>query len=516
MDDFMNALAGTMVHSRENMGRTENGALGHKSTGRKLLDMNFAVSSMRRWSDEDILHKFIEVIGDAGIDTAVTWLFFARDVRGGMGERRLFRVCMSYVAREFPMKAKAVLPLIAEYGRWDDVVELAFSACPSQVSDAAKKLIVEQMKADIAAYKKGESISLLAKWMPSINTSSRVTVDRAMQLASYMGLSRKNYQRLLSKMRGYLKVVERDMSAGNWSEINYEHVPSRANLNYNNAFLRHDEQRRRQYLGKLKKGEAKINAGAVFPHDIVHKYHICHGWSGYTSRVNIQPDLEAMWKALPNTVPENDSTIVVADGSGSMNNQVGHSSVTAVEVADALAVYFAEKLKGAYKDKYIVFSSRPQLVNLGGATTLKGKLEIVARNTDCSNTNIARVFDLILETAVRNRMKQHDLPRNVLIISDMEFDGACGHPNRTLFDNIKGEFAFHGYKMPRLVFWNVNSRTGVIPVIENDLGVALVSGFSPSVAKMVMSNATDPLEALMETLQGERYKPVREALAGVK
>lgn len=506
--DFLSQLENTLVNSSANVSITENGAVGYKTTGRKLLDLNFAVSSLRNKSEAEIQNMFESALAQ-DVDTAIVWLFFARDIRGGLGERRTFRVCMNLLAREFPQKLRKVLPLVAEYGRWDDL----FCLMGTKVQNDVVALIDAQLKADIAGMGKNESISLLAKWLPSVNASSKETRRMGLLIASKLNLNARTYQRLLSKMRKYLEVVEQKMSAGEWGEINYEHVPSRANLNYNSAFLRHDEERRREYLGKLEKGEAKINSSVLFPHDIVHKY-MQGGW-----RCSVFQDqaIEAMWKALPNTVENGEGTIVVADGSGSMTSKVGGTSVSALEVANALAIYFAERLSGPYKDKYITFSMKPQLVNLAGSTTLNGKLQTALRHNEVADTNIEAVFDLILATAVKNHLKQEEMPKNVLVISDMEFN-SCVRSNsygmdKALFKVIEAKYKNYGYKLPRLVFWNVNSRTGTIPVKENEMGVALVSGFSPNVAKMVMSGALDPMDALMETLNAPRYEPVRKALA---
>lgn len=311
------------------------------------------------------------------------------------------------------------------------------------------------------------------------------------------------------------------MSAHKWDGIDYQRVPSRANLIYNSAFLRHDEDRRREFLSKVERGEARINASVLFPHDIVHKY----GYRGTDAT------LEALWKNLPDTVQGCGNTIVVADGSGSMSVRVGKSDVSALEVANSLAIYFAERSSGQFKDNYITFSEHPQLVDLSKGKNLHEKLSIAYSHDEVANTNIEAVFDLILNTAVRKHMEQSELPANILIISDMEFDSCatCGEsrrssgwgyydrkrPDARLFDVIAKRYADAGYKLPRLVFWNVNSRTGTIPVNENDLGVALVSGFSPNVAKMVMSGKLDPFDCLLETLNTERYQPIEDALRPV-
>ena len=508
MKNFMDAVES--VVNTSHLQHTTNGAVGYSTTEKPLLDLNFAVASLRKASDNEIIERFNRA---AVRDTAlsVVWLFYARDAREGLGERRLFRVIMRHIAKTHPTIAEAVVKLIPEYGRWDDMIDLVTL---SKFTNTITSIIKEQLKSDIANMKAGKSISLLAKWMPSINTSSAETVHKANIIRNALGLTHRQYRKTLSALRNYLNVIECKMSAKEWSTIDYEAVPSRANLIYNDAFLRNDEDRRRAYLGALTKGEAKINASVVFPHDIVHK---CYGGRK-------DPALEAMWKSLPDLVQGDDSTLVVADGSGSMTTIVDrNSSVTALEVANALAIYFAERAKGQFKNKYITFSSQPQLVTLN-ANSLAGNLAIAKQHNEVSNTNIEATFDLILQTAVKYRMKQSDMPKNILIISDMEFDSAtsgnnwCGYrnfasPSKTLFNTIAAKFHRAGYKMPRLVFWNVNSSTGTIPVKENELGVALVSGFSPNVVKMVMSNKLDPWAALVDILNDKRYDAVRAALA---
>jgi hypothetical protein len=361
-------------------------------------------------------------------------------------------------------------------------------------------------------------ISLLAKWMPSANASSAQTKKYAKKLRKALNLTEREYRIALSKFRKYLDVVEVKMSNKNWSEINYETVPSRANLIYNGAFLRNDEARRREYLGQLEKGEVKINASTLYPHDIVHKYMSGGYWSSLKSK---DATIEGLWKALPDNVQGCGNTIVVADGSGSMTCNVGNTRVTALDVANALAIYFAERSSGQFKDKYITFSERPQLVDLSNCKSLHGKLQKALAHDEVANTNIEAVFDLILTTAIKNNMSQEDIPQNVLIISDMEFDRCATsnskdywnrRPDQRLFKVIAKKYEDAGYKLPRLVFWNVNSRTGTIPVKENDLGVALVSGFSTNICKMVMSGNTDPYECLLETLNSKRYDAVEAAL----
>lgn len=509
--EFMNAVRQTL-NNEMNVSVTENGAVGYRTTGKELLDLNFAVASLRKMSDEEIAKRFKKAFCEDKI-LATKWLFFARDVRGGLGERRLFRVVLKDLVESNPEMVIPVINLIPEYGRYDDLWCLLDNEESAQV---VYQIVDKQLKQDWENMAAKKPISILAKWAPSINASSVKSKEYGKKLCKALGMTEREYRKSLSKLRAYLDVVEVKMSDKNWSEIKYEAVPSRANLIYNNAFLRNDEARRREYLGKLEKGKTKINASTLFPHDIVHKY----GSDGWRSRLKAKDaTIEALWKAIPDTVNGCGNTIVVADGSGSMTTTVDNNSkVTALEVANALAIYFAERSSGQFKDKYITFSERPQIVDFSNCNSLHDKLQTALAHNEVANTNIEKVFDLILTSAVNNHMSQEDLPANILIISDMEFDSATycyrggGRPTQKLFNVIAQKYARAGYKMPRLVFWNVNSRTGTIPVKENDLGVALVSGFSVNVAKMVMSGKTDPFECLLETLNSERYAPVEEAL----
>ena len=510
---FMNAIKNELDNQTQ---LTENGAVGYRTTGKALLDLNFAVASLRNASEDEILKKFTKAYLEDKV-MAIKWLFYARDVREGLGERRLFRVVIEDFTQMAPDAAKTLLDLIPEYGRWDDLWCLLDTSLRDNVID----LVRTQLAKDTLNVTSECSVSLLGKWMPSENASSDETKRYAKILREGLDFSARQYRKMLTTLRKQINVVECKMSAKQWNEINYEAVPSRANLIYNNAFLRNDEERRREYLGKLEKGEVKINAGTLYPHDIVHKYG--YGW-------NVDTTLEELWKALPNTVNDCGNTIVVADGSGSMTSyRVGNTNITCLDVANGLASYFSERSSGEFKDKYITFSERPQLVDFSNANNLREKLNIARRHNEVANTNIEAVFELILSTAIANNMSQEDIPANILIISDMEFDG-CAVANSktssgwyarykklttTLFETIEKRYNDAGYQLPRLVFWNVNSRTGTIPVKQNELGVALVSGFSVNIVKMVMSNETDPYKCLLEQLNTERYKAVEDAVKNV-
>lgn len=500
MEKLLNVLNDIIVY-------TENGAAGYATTGKALVDLNFSVASLRNASDDEIVRKFIPAFHEDRV-LAMKWLFFLRDVRGGLGERRAFRVIMKYLATGYTDMVGRMVEIMAEYGRFDDL--LCLMGTP--VEDKVLSYLAAQLKRDVENMLNKEGISLCAKWMPSINTSSEESRAVAVKLKNYMRLTAKEYRKMLSGLREYLGVIEVAMSGNCWEEINYSAVPSKANVLYRNAFLNHDKERREAFLADVADNKVSMNAGVLMPHDIVARYVTRTGW-----RLNVNAldmSLEMLWKNLSNTVDGAENVLCVVDGSGSMTCSVGNGNLTALHVSNAIGIYFAERLKGAYKNKYITFSATPKYVDLSKCVTLREKLELALAHNDYTNTNIEATFDLVLATAVKNRLSQAELPQTILVISDMEFDQATlGNANETLFATIARKYAAYGYKLPKLVFWNVNSRTGVIPVRENELGVGLVSGFSVNVCNMVLSNELDPYKALKKVLNGPRYEAV-EKLVG--
>lgn len=512
---FMNELYKQMTQENQT---TENGAIGYRTSGKQLLDANFAVSSMRDWGNERIRQMFTKVYYE-NLLLAVKWLFYLRDVRGeGMGERHTFRVCMNWLLKNHYEYAKNVVSLIPEYGRFDDWFCMLDTQAGEEIIHAMKM----QLMRDLEAVETGGQVSLLAKWLPSCHTSSAETRKLARDIYQAFGFSEEEYRKILSKLRAYLNVVEVKMSANRWDDIDYSKVTSRANLIYGRAFLKNDEMRRRDFLNKLVRGEEKIHAHTLFPSDIVSKY---YERGSYRWKFNLKAKddtLEALWKALPDHVSGDASTLVVRDGSGSMIVNVGNTDMTALDVATALAIYFSEHCRGEFKNQFITFSACPQFVDLSCTESLRDKLEICSAYDECSNTDIQAVFQLILNTALANDMPQEDMPRNILIISDMEFDSAVTYPGSlrrsekggllSLFEQIRNEYESNGYQMPRLVFWNVYSRTNTIPLQQNEAGVALVSGFNPTVYQMVLSDELDPYRCLLQQLNAKRYDAVEQAL----
>lgn len=483
--------------------RTENGAVSFATSGNALVDMNFKVPSYRGATEQTILSDFLAAFAEDPV-LALKWMFYAGDVRQGLGERRLFKILVKNVLPKY----KHLIKLIPEYSRWDIVTELF--GTPAE--DEAIALIKTQLDADLKALKANKPISLLGKWMPSVNTSSKETVAKAHKLCHALDMHPAKYRKTLSKLRAYSNVIEVKLCANKWGEIDYQTVPSKANLKYKDSFLKHDEARRREFLGALEKGQVKINSSVAFPHDIVHAYKSREGW--HTVPKQYDAALEGMWKNLPK-IDMSKPLIVVRDGSGSMDVTIPNSQIQAEDVATALAIYCSERNVGGFKNTFITFDDHPSIIKLSDEMTLRDKLARTFKENACGSTNIEATMDLILKTAVDSKMKQEDIP-DVLIISDMEFNSATtirydrsNDRMKTLFETIAGKFKAKGYKMPGLVFWNVNSRTNAMPLQQNACGLKLLSGFSQNILKMAMSNKLDPFDVLKDMLLSARYEAIQ-------
>lgn len=485
---------------------TENYAVAYETSGDVLLDFNFRITDLRTCSEEEILKAFRKMFFNDKV-LGMKYLFYVGDIREGLGERNIFKTCIKWLAYVEPEFTKKVLYLIPEYSRWDILVSLIDV---KQVKYVVKRIIHNQLIEDELNYRKGKPISLLAKWMPSENTSSKATRNLARVLMKELEMKPKKYRKTLSKLRAYLDVTEVKMSAKKWGEINYETVPSKANLRYSNAFLKNDAERRYEYLNALKEGKAKINAGVLQPHEIINNYSYNYDRWG-ECYCKYDETLEQLWKNLKDITTNR--TLVVRDGSGSMWTRVT-GRVRAVDIATALAIYCSEHTTGEFKDKFVTFSSRPKVVGLEGCATLKDKINRCFAEDDIANTDIYKTMKLVLDTAVHNKMTQEDMPETILIISDMQFDGRYNHYDKTLFEHIRDEYEEAGFKMPRLCFWNLcayNART--IPLQNNELGLILCSGFSVNNLKMFMNGDIDPLKILLEVVNSERYDKVARALA---
>ena len=509
---------------------TENGAVGYKSTGSLLTDLNFRVSSMRAngITDED-MNIFVQAIRE-DLEYAIKWLFFARDVRGGMGERNVFQKMYMKYAELYPSEAKATLELVAEFGRWKDVIDIINMDPENKLG--GMELVCKTFHMDINNFMAGKPISLLAKWMPSINASGKARLQ-AKRFIKQFGLTCASYRKMLSKLRAYLDVTEVKTCDNRWGDIDYNKVSSNANKRYTNAFKKHDGERYLEHCTKAldvaNNPDVKMHASVLYPHEIWDKYtkalkipHYGFGY-GYDRYDSYATDisLEALWQNLAD-LGDCGNTMVVVDGSGSMTSKCAFSNVMPINISRSLGVYFAERCEGEFKNILMEFSRRPKLIDLNGCKTLKDKIVEMSKHNDCSNTDIEAVFMLILQTAINSKMVQSDMPDRILIVSDMEFDEATQNTNygtygmKGLFEELADRFAKYGYKLPKLVFWNVDSRTNTIPMTENEMGVIMVSGYSPNIMSMIMSNQTDPWLALKEKLDDKRYDCISDILKTVE
>lgn len=479
---------------KKQISTTENGAKGFKTTGSKLVDLNFRIPSFRRYGN--IPFDLFQLSYEQEANLTLRWLLYLRDIKQGCGERDSFRKFLTYLCDHNPVIGSKFLKefVKGDYGRWDDVIEIYFSTKSKEIKHDIKNILSEQLFRDMDALHP----SLLAKWLPSESSKNLVTRQRARKLATEVfGCSSRVYRKTLSSLRKYVAPTEVFTSAGKWEEVLYQDVPSKANLKYKSAFLKHDYDRRMSYLDDVASNKVKINANSMFLHDIVLAYS-----NSYEPNIT----LEALWKNQEKPINFAD-TLVVHDSSGSMAQYVSESSnLTASIIASALTIYCAENNTGIYHNKFLTFSSKPRCVSFPEQSNLFEKLsQLRSMHENFFSTNIEAVFDLILSTAVKNKAKTDEIPTNILIISDMEFDEAVQNSESTLFEHISKKFKEAGYKLPKLIFWNVCSRTNTIPMVANEEGVILLSGFSKNLLTMVMSSELDPYKALVKMLNSKRY-----------
>lgn len=469
--------------------KTENGADAKNTTDSALLDMFATIGSMRSRSEYEIIQKFELAFQEDRLG-AMRCLFYARDIRGGLGERRVFRVLLPHIARKHFHELNANLKLIPEYGRWDDFYSLIDTPIESQVWS----IISVCLNSDKADMEQGKPCSLLSKWLKKADASSPNTRKLGIYTAKKLGMSVYDYKRLCVKLRRYIDVVEQRMSANEWETINYPAVPSRAMMNYRKAFARHDQERFNEYLNKVQSGEQKINSATLYPYDIVEK--ILYGHED--SKV-----LEAQWDNLPDYVDGDVNAVVMADVSGSM---WGRPMATSI----GLAMYFAERNKGAYHNLFMTFSGNPKFVEVKGKTITQ-KINFISKADWEYNTDLEKALLKILDVAIENHCSQEEMPKSLIIISDMEIDEADGQNHReNFYDYVSRVYEEYGYKIPNVVFWNVDSRHDVFLADKDRKGVQLVSGQSASTFKNLIGCADKtPVEMMYSVLNSDRYQAIQ-------
>ena len=478
-----------VVKKTANKTYTENGAVTYHTSGKDCLDLFATVGALRHADDQDICKRFLRAYAE-NPDLAMKILFYARDVRGGLGERRVFRSVLTWLASNRKGSVVKNLPFIAEYGRWDDILVLLKTPCREE----ALALLNKQFREDLAALDGSGDISLLGKWLPSVNASNQETVAMAELIAKSFGLSSRNYRKALTKLRARIRIIENNLREKDYT-FDYSKQPSKAMFKYRKAFLRNDGEPYNAFMDGVGRGEAKLHTGTLMPYELVERAYRCSEEE--------RQSLDVTWRALEDfTTDEN--ALVVADGSGSM---YWNSVPSPAAVAQSLAIYFAERNKGKFHNHFITFSMSPQLVEIKGNDFVE-RVRYCGTFNECANTNLEAVFDLVLRAAVENHMPQAEMPAKLYIISDMEFDSCVANSSLTNFKNAKAKYAAAGYKLPDLVFWNVNSRNAQQPVKENDRGVALVSGCSPRIFSMVIGAELNPYDFMLSAIYTDRYAPI--------
>ena len=497
---FMSALK-----NDSNYKFTENGAVAKKSTMDKVYDMFAFGGAYRERTDDDVVLLFKNAYEQNPL-LAMKCLFYLRDVRGGQGERRFFRLCMKWLARTYTASVRRNLELIPEFGRWDDLYEFIGTSLEKD----AFRLMKNQLALDVQC----KTPSLLAKWLKSENTSSAESRTLANKTREYFNMTHKQYRKTLSILRERIKVLERLMSANRWDEIEFDKIPSKAGLVYRNAFARRD-MIKAKYEKFAKSTETKVNAKTLYPYEVVGKAAtLMRGGRGYWYS-SPQVDWDNTERLMINKYWDNLAdyfkgasldAMAIVDTSGSMYGQP-------LDVAISLGMYCAEKAKGPFHGNYISFSRNARLIEIEGVDFCDKVYRIYQKNL-CENTNLESAFNLVLDTAIKHHLKQNDLPKNLIIISDMEIDSAQGYGYvwsrnnsnvKTTMDVIRRSWECAGYEMPNLIYWNVNARHNTI--LDDGPNITYVSGMSPSIFEQIMTNKTG-IDLMLDKLNSERYAKV--------
>lgn len=502
MNTFLNGLK-----KAANIDYTENGATTRISTMSDLYDMFALGGAYRTRSDEDCIVLFKKAYKESPV-YALKCLFYLRDVRGGQGERRFFRVCLKWLANYDTEAVVRNISHVAEFGRYDDL----YCLVGTKAEEAAFTFIKKQLMLDMEC----KTPSLLAKWLKSENTSSLESVKLAKITRQYLGMTARQYRKTLSILRAKINVLERLMSAGKWADIEFDKIPSKAGLIYKNAFARHDVERMQvnpqavSYEAFAKDENTTVNAKTLYPYEVVEKAINTMGGFNYWGRTKDVPlddtnrlMVNKYWANLKDYFDGATlNALPVVDTSGSMRG-------TPIHVAISLGLYCAERNRGPFADHYISFSSRPQLIRTEGVDFCD-KVNRIYQTNLCENTNIEATFDLILNTAIENNLSSDELPENIIVISDMEFDAARSWraaPVETLMEGIERKWNRTGYKMPKLIFWNVNARNDRIPMKDKH-GITFVSGASPVIYEMIMSGKTAQ-DLMFDKLDSDRYAVIK-------
>lgn len=499
------------MENKSNWKLTENGAPARTTTGDNLIDLFAVIGAMREREEADIISMWESAYRE-NAELAVRMIFYAGDIRGiGLGERRTFRILIKHLANTHPSIMRKNIENIPYYNRWDSLYELVATPCEGEMWN----LVRTQWLEDFGNMKHNKPISLMAKWLASVNASSKKTCMLGRKTAYKLGLTEVVYRRALSQLRAYLKVVEKSMSAQEWASIEYSAVPSYAMKNYSQAFARHDRDRFSSYKEGLEQkiadgtiSQKDIKSATLFPYDLVRKYIDADTYDFWSRCSYIRPYdtiTEAQWKALPDYLDEEANVVVMADVSGSMYNP----NYQPISASLGLALYFAERNKGIYHNKYMTFTDKPSFLTINDTTSLRDQLCQAWDAGVGYSTNLERAFMYILDTAIENNVKPEEMPKALVVVSDMEINPFFRGKGLDFLEEMTRRFRDAGYMMPKIVLYNVSARSNTFHAKSTNPNVVFASGYSASAFTSIVKciNKT-AYEVMYDTLMDAQYDRV--------
>lgn len=486
-----------LLKEEVNFTLTENGALTYARTGSDCLDWFAGVGALRTAGEREIVQRFLCAYAEDA-DLAMKTLFFGRDVRGGLGERRVFRIVFHWLAFHEPQSVRRNINYIAEYGRYDDLLSLFGTPCETDMLE----LIRTQLVKDCEALAEGKEVSLLAKWLPSVNASCEKTVKRAKKIAQFLGMKEAAYRKMLTQLRGRIRILENNLRERDYT-FEYEKQPSKALYKYRQAFLRNNVGRYQVFLERAQEKPEILHTATLAPYDVIAPLLKERNRKAFALSEAARHSMNVTWNALEDFTGS-EHALVMVDGSASM---YWSGNPCPAAVALSLGIYFAERNTGAFHNHFLTFSNNPQLVEIKGRDIVE-KVRYCMQFQECGNTNLQKAFELLLKTAVKRQIPQEEMPLRLYIISDMEFD-CCTDADAANFAYAKRLFAEHGYILPQVIFWNVQSRSRQQPVTKNEQGAALVSGCSPQIFSMLKQGELEPYQFMMSVLGAKRYERIQ-------
>lgn len=502
------------MENKSNWKLTENGAPARTTTGDNLIDLFAVIGAMREREEADIISMWESAYRE-NAELAVRMIFYAGDIRGiGLGERRTFRILIKHLANTHPSIMRKNIVNIPYYNRWDSLYELVATPCEHEMWD----LVRIQWLEDFGNMKHNKPISLMAKWLASVNASSKKTCMLGRKTAHELRLSESMYRRALSKLRAYLKVVEKSMSAQEWATIEYSAVPSYAMKNYSQAFARHDRDRFSNYKESLEQkiadgtiSQKDIKSATLFPYDLVKKYieaGVGISYDSWSRRSYIGPYdtiTEAQWKALPDYLDEEANVVVMADVSGSMYSP----NYQPISASLGLALYFASRNKGIYHNKYMTFTDKPSFLTINNTASLHDQLCQAWSAGVGYSTNLERAFMYILDTAIENNVKPEEMPKALVVVSDMEIDPFFRGQGLDFLEEMTCRFRNAGYTMPKIVLYNVEARANTFHAKSSNPNVVFASGYSASAFTSIIKGITKTAyDVMYDTLMDAQYDRV--------